>query len=52
LGVRIDKITVGNLESPITDLINNPSYKTKSQEIATQMNSEILEEELVEAITR
>jgi len=52
LGVRIDKITVGNLESPITDLINNTSYKTKSQEIATQMNSEILEEELVEAITR
>lgn len=51
-GIKINKINPGNLEPKILDLINNPSYKKKAEEIAREMKKEDFKEEIYKAITK
>ena len=50
-GIKINKISSQNLEPLLLDLMNNPNYKTRAEEVAKQMNQEDFDDELYEAIT-
>jgi UDP:flavonoid glycosyltransferase YjiC (YdhE family) len=49
-GIRINKITTKNIEPKIHELINNPSFKEKAEQIANQMEKEDFREELYKSI--
>ena len=49
-GIRIDKITVKNLELKILELVNNSSFKKKAEKVASQMEKESFNEELYNSI--
>jgi len=49
-GVKIDKITVDNLEPKILELVNNDSYKKKAKQVANQIEKESFREEIYNAI--
>lgn len=49
-GVRIDKLTQKILEPKILDLVNNNSYKEKAEQVARQMRTEHLREEIYQSI--
>jgi len=50
-GIRINNITVKNLEPGILDLVNNTSYKKKAELIAGEMAKESYKEEIYRSIT-
>jgi UDP:flavonoid glycosyltransferase YjiC (YdhE family) len=49
-GIRIGRITVKNLEPKILELMNNPSFKLKAEQVATRMSKESFKEELYNSI--
>jgi len=49
-GVKIGKISTKNLEPKILDLVNTPSYKEKAELVASQMEKEAFEKEIIEFI--
>jgi UDP:flavonoid glycosyltransferase YjiC (YdhE family) len=49
-GIRIDKITMKNLEAKILELVNNTSFKKKAEKVASQMEKEDFREELYNSI--
>jgi UDP:flavonoid glycosyltransferase YjiC (YdhE family) len=50
IGVKIDKINAKNLEPKILELVNRSSYKRKAEQVAQQMGSENLREEIYQSI--
>lgn len=49
-GMRINKITVKNLEPKILELFRNPSFKTKAEEVAGRMRKEDFREEIYQSV--
>lgn len=49
-GIKIGKITTKNLEPKILELISDPSYKKRAEQIADQMEKENFEDELYNTI--
>jgi len=49
-GIRIDKITVKNLEPKILELMGNTHFKNKAERVASQMEKEDYREELYNSI--
>jgi len=49
-GIRIDKITVKNLEPKILELVNNTSFKINAEKVAGQMAKKDFREELYTSI--
>lgn len=45
-GVRIEKISIDNLEPKLRDLVNNGSLKSASEQLSRQMKAEDLREEI------
>jgi sterol 3beta-glucosyltransferase len=50
-GVRIGRVTTGNLEPRILELMHNHAFKRKAEQIAKQMAGEDFREELYRFIT-
>jgi sterol 3beta-glucosyltransferase len=50
-GMRIDKMTIKNLEPKILELMNRASYRREAEKVARQMVKEDFTEALVHAIT-
>lgn len=51
-GMDVSKIKTQNLETNILDLLENPSYKKRAEELAASMGKEDFEEELCASITK
>lgn len=49
-GPSISKMSMATLENKIVDLWNNPSYKTKAEEIAQEMSKEDFREEVYRTV--
>ena len=49
-GIKIGKISTQNLEPKILELVQNPIYKSKAEQLARQMQAENLREEIYHAI--
>jgi UDP:flavonoid glycosyltransferase YjiC (YdhE family) len=49
-GIKISKITSKNLEAKVLDLLNNKSYKEKSETIGNQLRNEDFKEKLYKVI--
>ena len=49
-GIKISKLTTKNIEPKIQELVNNPSFRKKAEEIASQMVKEDFREELYKSI--
>ena len=49
-GIRINKMTSKTLEPKILELLNNASFKKKTEKIASQMEKENFKEEMYQAI--
>ncbi len=49
-GISIKKLEATRFETLLLDLLNNPSYKERAEWVATQMNSEVDEEKLLQLI--
>ena len=49
-GIKIGKITTKNLEPKILELVNNSSFKSKAEQVASQMEKEGFREELYNSI--
>ena len=52
LGVKINKLSTKILEPKILDLLNNPDYKEKAEEVKTQMAQENFKDELLKEIIK
>lgn len=50
IGMKIDRLTTKSLEPKILELMNNPSYKLKAEEVAGRMAKEDFRGELYQAI--
>lgn len=50
LGIDVSKIKIRNLEPKIFELIRNPSFKEKAEELGRQMQKEDFESEIYKAI--
>ena len=46
LGIDVSKINIQNLESLVLDLLSNPDYKKRAEELGHQISSEKLEESM------
>jgi len=49
-GIKIGKITVKNLEIKILELLNNPSFKKRAEQVSSQMQKENFREEIYDSI--
>ncbi len=49
-GIKIGKITTKNLEPKILELVNNSYFKSKAEQVASQMEKEDFREELYKSI--
>ncbi|PIB34521.1 UDP-glucose--sterol glucosyltransferase [Reichenbachiella sp. 5M10] len=52
LGIKINNLSIQNLEPKLIELLSNPNYKKKAEQIAYQMNHEDLTERLYKEIIR
>jgi sterol 3beta-glucosyltransferase len=49
-GVKLSKLTMKNIEPKILDMVNNNSYKTRAEQLASQMAEEEFREEIYRSI--